>query len=122
MIGTLKLQKLNIILLHTKLLIEIILKSVINKTKSFKCLDGQIYYLPKTKKFKNIRQLKKDLSNLLSHRKRIVRKTICNFISANHSDCYFETKKLWPNDVVVDKKISLLEFNMILFKGIPAFI
>ena len=92
---------------------RIILKSVINKTKSFKCLDGQIYYLPKTKKFKNIRQLKKDLSNLLSHRKRIVRKTICNFISANHSDCYFETKKLWPNDVVVDKKISLLEFNMI---------
>ena len=33
---------------------RIILKKIINKTNSFKCFDGQIYYLPKSKKLRNI--------------------------------------------------------------------
>ena len=90
-----------------------ILRSEVNKTKSFVCLDGQIYYAPNTKKNKNIRQLQKDLFFLLSHKKRIVRKSICNFISLNYTDCYFETTKLWPNEQVISKKISLSEFTNI---------
>ena len=91
------------------------LKTIINtKTKSFKCLDGKIFYSPENEKYKNLSILKKDIKFLLSHKKRIVRKAICSYAVANYSDCFFDTKKLWPDDKnIINKSISLSDFTKI---------
>tara|TARA_Y100000389_G_C17465546_1_gene525174 strand:+ start:140 stop:3949 length:3810 start_codon:yes stop_codon:yes gene_type:complete len=91
------------------------LKKIINiKTKSFKCLDGKIFFSPKKRIYKNLKILKKDIKFLLSHKKRIVRKSICNFVVANYSESFFNTKKLWPMDKdIIDKNITLSDFTKI---------
>jgi len=91
------------------------LKQIINiKTKSFKCLDGKIFFSPQKRKYKNLKILKNDIKFLLSHKKRIVRKSICNYVVANYSESFFNTKKLWPMDRdVVNKNITLSDFTKI---------
>jgi len=91
------------------------LKQIVNsKTKSFKCLDGKIFFSPENEKYKNLKILKKDIKFLLSHKKRIVRKAICSYVAANYADSFFNTKKLWPEDKnVINKSITLSDLTKI---------
>lgn len=75
------------------------LSNFINKnTRTFKCLDGQIYIIPKFKKdiYNNI--IRKDIFNLLNNPKRIIRKSIINFLISNNLIDELECSKLWPKE------------------------
>jgi ribulose-phosphate 3-epimerase len=86
-----------------------ILSDFINKkTKTYRCLDGQIYQSTKILQF-NKKQFYKDTFLLLKSKKRIVRKAIINFLITNNYIKDLECSKLWPNENLTGK-ISLKKF------------
>ena len=86
------------------------LKNIVNnKTKTLRCLDGQIYILPKFKSPIKNKLIQKDIYTLLNDPRRIVRKTVISFLISNDLVNELECSKIWPNENLKGN-ISLKKF------------
>ena len=80
-----------------------------NKSKTLRCLDGQIYIIPNLGKKNHNNLIQKDIFNLLNSNKRIVRKSVVNFLINNNLIDDLDCDKLWPKENLKGK-ISLKKF------------
>lgn len=86
------------------------LTDIINKkSNTLRCLDGHIYVKPGYKSHNKNKLIKEDIFNLLINPKRIVRKSIINFLINNNIIKDLDCHKLWPEDNLRGK-ISLKKF------------
>ena len=68
---------------------------ILIKSNTLRCLDGHIYVKPGYKSHNKNKLIKEDIFNLLINPKRIVRKSIINFLINNNIIKDLDCHKLW---------------------------